>query len=263
MAGIEFTSGTEELKTVSDGSSLIGVEDLGSIAPEGLGANADVFPNGIVPSEEGFRDKLKSGQLMGEAQGEYTVEGKHKPLCSKVIDANGNARIVILYDGCQCTGGGDTAMFVNLIDSANANDVVDITIMVSVLNFANGGGTSIWKSIAMLSALKRCKAKIITRAGALCSLIECALWLSGHERHLAPAGAGLVLCKQPMACFSGSADDMASEVKNLRLIYSDVIDFVVEKGLLTHEEIESMFENNGVASLYGDKLQERLESLKS
>lgn len=259
MAGIEITSGTEDLNPAA---GLIGLEDLGTLA-DGVSANSDVFPNGIIPSEEGFRDKLKSGQVLGEAVGEYTPEGKHKPLCSKVIDADGNARIVILYDGCQCTGGGDTGMFVSLLDSANANDVVDITIMVSVLNFANGGGTSIWKSLAFLSAIKRCKAKVITRAGALCSLVECALWLSGHERHLAPAGAGLVLVKQPMACFSGSAHDMGSEVNNLKLIYQDIIELVVNSGLMTQEEVDAMFENNGISSLYGEELQARLASLKT
>jgi ATP-dependent protease ClpP protease subunit len=257
MSGsVDFTSGTEDLRDVC----LIEPGALGSVgSPSGTeSVLAQFFPGGELPSMENLEDLIKNSKVK---DGDCSCDnGNAKPLVSKVIDAEGNAKIVIIYDGCPFTGGGDTATIVALLDSTTANDVVDITIAMSVADFINGGGTSIWTSLSLLSALKRCKAKVITRAGALTSLIDCALWLSGRERVIGPAG--LIMVRQPRDGFYGSTEDAKTHVAATKQVLKDLISFIVSKGLFTQEEIDAMFENNSQIFLAGDALDARISSIK-
>ena len=181
-------------------------------------------------------------------------------LASKVIDPDGNTRITILYDGNRSTGGGETGMFTGLIDAAAENDIVDITIMTTLFDFA-APKCNIFATLSLMSAIRRCKAKrIITRAGCLCSIGDCALWLSGTERHMSPMG--WVAVKQPTAMTGGTMKDVEFRVEDMKDQLKVFTDYIVDKGLLTADEVTRMYEEQAIIGLSYDTLQERLKSLK-
>ena len=258
---VDITSGTEDLR---DGT-LIDPSMLGTVGGGASGSAesimAEFFPDGMLPSFEAIKDKIQQASGNIKDGGCCNGDCQAKPLVSKVIDADGNAKIIVIYDGCSATGGGDTAAIVTLLDNATASDVVDVTIAMSVASFNNGGGTSIWKSLSLLGALKRCKAKVITRAGSLCSLIDTALWLSGRERVLGPAG--LLLISQPRGDFYGTLNDTSSYVADTKLVLKELLSFIVdEKKFLTQEEVDAMFENNSQIFCFGEELKQRVAGIQ-
>lgn len=192
----------------------------------------------------------------GEGCGEMP---KRPPLASKVIDEDGHAYITIVYDGNPNSGGGDTGMFCGLMDAATANDIVDITIITTLYDFAMPK-SNIFSVRPLLSAMKRCKAKIITRVGCLCSVGDCAVWLSGDDRRISPMG--WLAVRQPTACCGGTMKDAEFRVEDFKSQFKELTDYVVSTGLITAEEVTRMMEDQAIIACSYDELAERIKNLK-
>jgi len=176
-----------------------------------------------------------------------------RPAVSRVIGTDGNARVTIVlgpYERAVHLG-----TTIGFIDSASEKDIVDITIVSSVSGEA---GTMAQRSL--LSAIDRCKGHVITRAGALTTLGDVAIWLSGDERRMSSIGS--VFVRQPVAGYMGDTADYELRLQNYREAIKEYSDFVVGCGMFTQEEMNDMYEHRAMIALYGDKLRQRVANLK-
>ena len=262
MSGqMKISSATEDLTSDNELKAL--AESLNST--EGKDVLLSMFfpvnaeKEAIAAATEAFDATLPDQNPKADGQGGCGC-GKRPALASKVIDANGNAYITILYDGNQTTGGADTGMFTGLIDAATANDTVDITIMTTLWQFVQPT-CNIFATLSLLSSIRKCKAKVITRAGMLCSVADCALWLSGTDRRMSPMG--WLAVRQPNACGGGTLKDAQFRSEDFSAQLKVFTDFIVEKGLLTAEEVTRMYEDQSIIGLSYDELEERIKSLKA
>ena len=174
-------------------------------------------------------------------------------MLSRVIDSKGRAKCTIvlgLYERAEFIGN-----VISMLDSASENDVVDITIVADVPNI----GTMQYRSI--LSAIDRCKGTVITRAGALTTLGDVAIWLAGDERKM--SSIGCVFVRQPVSGYKGDAADHESRLANFRESIREFASFIIETGFFTEKEIDEMYEHRGLIALYGDNLKQRLANLKT
>lgn len=263
MSGkIKVSSGMEDLSSdVLDSlaASLISSEE-GMSAMIGMFFPVKAKDETISAAFESFNAELPKDQNPKANDGEGCHCGRRPALASKVIDANGNAYITILYDGNQTTGGGDTGTFVGLINAATANDVVDITIATSLYQFVSPT-CNIFATLSLLSAIRKCKAKVITRAGCLCSVGDCAVWLSGKDRRMSPMG--WLAVRQPAACGGGTLKDAEFRSEDFGAQLKVFTDYIVGKGLLTAEEVTRMYEDQAMIGLSYDELDSRIKALKA
>ena len=176
-----------------------------------------------------------------------------RPCVSRVIDAEGNARICIILGPHERSE--FLPLVLGLIDSASEKDVVDLTVVSSVTGEA---GTTSQRSI--LSAIDRCKGTVITRAGALTTMGDVVIWLSG-DKLLMPR-IGSIFMRQPIAAYFGDTVDYERKLKDFRESLKEFSDYIVERGLFTQEEIDTMYSSCGLLALCGDELQKRISSLK-
>lgn len=177
-----------------------------------------------------------------------------RPCVSRVIDAEGNARICIILGPHERSE--FLPLVLGLIDSASEKDVVDLTV---VSNVSGEAGTISQRSI--LSAIDRCKGTVITRAGSLTTMGDVVIWLSGDKPIIPRIGA--IFMRQPIAGYCGDTADYERKLKDFRESLKEFSDFIVERGLFTQEEIDTMYNSCGLLALYGDELRKRLASLKN
>lgn len=178
---------------------------------------------------------------------------QQRPCVSRVIDANGNAKCTVVLGSYERHNFVGTV--VSILDSASENDVVDITVVSTGAN----AGTVEYRSI--LSAIDRCRGTVITRAGALTTLGDVAIWLAGDVRKMSPIGC--VLVRQPISGYCGDAADHELRLSNFRDAVQEFASFIVETGFFTEKEIDDMYEHRGLIALYGDNLKQRLANLKT
>ena len=185
---------------------------------------------------------------------------KRPPLCQKVIGQEGNI-YTILYDGNPLSGGDQLSMFTGLINAAVESDTVDFTIMTCFNNYSRYSFDLI-KVLSLLNALKYCKAKkIITRAGCLTSLGDCALWLSGNDRRIGPMS--WLMIRPPKQITEGSMRDLELRSVDMKKQIDAFGEFIISKGLLTEDEVNRLYQDEAVISLSYDDLQARIDALKN
>lgn len=260
MAGITVTSGTEDLTS--------GLANQGDFSLENCGETLlnMFFPAGaskdyVDAAVEGLSPKADILSIQAQDNVLCPSDDRRRPLVSKVIDKeSGSARITIIFDGLNETGGNDVGMICSLINNATANDVVDLTLATYSLQF--GGSTSnMFGILSLINAMCSCKAKTITRAGCLMSISDCAIWLTGKDRRMGPMG--WLAVRQPSGCGGGTLQDTVFRVEDVLVQVKTLTDFIVSKGLLTEEEVKLLFEEQAMISLSYDELNERLASLKA
>lgn len=256
---IDISSGVEDLSSVSVDELKSSLE--GNDADE---AYLSMFNsvgserNQIEASVEALEGLDPKAKVLAGENGACECE-KRPPLVSKVIDSSGSAYISILYDGHPFTGGGEMGVITGLLDSASEKDVVDITIATALQNF-NQPTTNIFKTLSLLSSIKKCKAKVITRIGCFTSFDDCAIWLSGADRRVSPMA--WLAVRQPRMAISGATLDAEFRVEDVKIQMKTLTDFIVDKGLLTQEEVDKIYNEQAIVGMSYDKLFERIESLK-
>ena len=181
--------------------------------------------------------------------------GNRYPMCaSRVIDEeSGVAHISIILGIPERTKW--LANVVGLIDSASEKDVIDITIDPSpVLN-------NVYSVRSLLSAVERCRATVITHAGALESLGDVALWLSGDEvrwsKHMTA-----IFVRQQRYGYSGDIRDFMGKADDAKTSFKEFRDYISARGLFTTAEMNEMFETRGMLALFGRELEARMGGLK-
>ncbi len=172
---------------------------------------------------------------------------------SRVIDANGNASITIILDRNERYNHLPTVL--GLIDSASEKDVVDLTLVADI---GCEDGTIEQRSI--LSALDRCRATVITRAGVLSSVGDVAIWLSGDEVRISHIGS--IFMRQPMNGFFGDTADYESKLADHLASLREFSEFIVARGLFTQEELDTMYKNRSMCALFGPALHDRISKLQ-
>lgn len=262
MSGrIAISSGTEDLTSVSAEALGASLEGNGSDeAYLSLFNAAGAEQSSFDASAEALNTELPSKFRAGEGCDDAGCCEKRPPLVSKVIDANGHAYISILWDGHPFTGGGNSGVVVGLLNAASENDVVDITIMTALHNF-NQTTTNIFSTLSLLNAIQQCKAKVITRIGCFTSIGDCAMWLSGDDRRVSPMA--WLAVRQPRMNAGGTMRDVEFRIEDIKVQFKSITDFIVEKGLLTQEEIDRMYDDQAMIGMSYDELDARLQALKA
>ena len=260
MAGLTITSGTEDLTSGLANQQDVSLEDckdtlLGMFFP--AGASQDY----VDAACEGLQLEGAAPSVKSQENCMCPSDDKRRPLISKVIDeGSGAARITIIFDGLNETGGNDIGMICSLINNATAKDIVDLTLATYSLTF--GGTTSnMFGILSLLNAMRNCKAKTITRAGCLMSISDCAIWLTGKDRRMGPMG--WLAVRQPSGCGGGTLQDTVFRVEDVLNQVKTLTDFIVDKGLLTAEEVKLLFEEQAMISLCYDELEARLANHKA
>ena len=176
------------------------------------------------------------------------------PMVSRVIDSEGNATIRIVLGPLEKTK--YLATVVGLLDSASEKDVVDITVGANVYGMCD---TYTHRSI--LSAIDRCKASVTTHAGALTTIGDVAVWLSGDVLKYSKK-MSFIMMRQPLTGYEGDIADYESKVASAKESWKEFSGYVAERNLFTKSELASMFETRGMLFLSGKELEARVAGLK-
>lgn len=175
------------------------------------------------------------------------------PCVSRVFDADCRAYIRIIFTDDYCRW---SNVLVAILDSASENDIVEIVIDNGLSKSDQGIANR-----TFLSAINRCKAKVITCAGTLMTMSRVALWLSGDECRISPFG--WICLKQIDGAACGDAADVIAKAKEVQETWIEFRDFIVQRGLFTQEELDAVFEHRGRCSLSGDELREKVTKINS
>ena len=244
-AGLDEKSEEPEVSLIGDDVGLQNIDAL----DEAEESRASFFHGSLesfFASVIENRDKVTAGPCVND-------QCPARPCVSRVIDAEGNARICIILGPRERSE--FLPLVLGLIDSASEKDVVDLTVVSSVSGEA---GTTSQRSI--LSAIDRCKGTVITRAGSLTTMGDVVIWLSGDKLLMPRIGA--IFMRQPVAGYIGDTVDYERKLKDFRESLKEFSDYIVERGLFTQEEIDMMYNSCGLLALCGDELQNRIASLK-
>ena len=244
-AGLNEKSEEPEVSLIGDD---VGLQNIDALDPAEE-SNVSFFHGSLesfFASVIEDRDKVSAGPCSSE-------QCPPRPCVSRVIDAEGNARICIILGPHERSE--FLPLVLGLIDSASEKDVVDLTVVSSVSGEA---GTTSQRSI--LSALDRCRGTVITRAGTLTTMGDVVIWLSGDKLLMPKIGA--IFMRQPVAGYIGDTVDYERKLKDFRESLKEFSDYIVERGLFTQEEIDRMYSSCGLLALCGDELQNRIASLK-
>lgn len=217
-------SALKEVSETEDGQPSVATENLGAAVPV-----ADCCEQGQYPNRF--------------------------PMCaSRVIDAEtGAARINIILGIPERTKW--LANIIGLIDSASEKDVVDITIDACPMT------NNVYGIRSLLSAVERCRATVITHAGALETLGDIALWLSGDVIKWSKHMTAFFVRQQGFG-YSGDIRDFVGKAEDACASFKEFRDYIAARGLFTEMEMNNMFETRGMLSLFGRELEARMNSLK-
>ena len=225
-----------------DASILKSVSDLDDGQPEGsaeaLGI-AKAALEGLSASDQGFPEQ----------------EIQKCPNISRVIDEEGNSHISIILGPLEKTRW--SAMVVGMIDSASETDTIDITICAN-----SYGVCDTYTHRSILSAIDRCKASVTTHAGALTTIGDVAVWLSGDVLKYSKK-MSFIMIRQPLTGFEGDIADYESKIAGAKESWKEFSGYVAERGLFTKSELATMFETRGLLCLYGRELEARVANLKT
>lgn len=177
------------------------------------------------------------------------------PYASRVIDADGHAYVKIYLGEREKSR--YLGQIIGLLDTASENDVVDLTIAP---NYCGECDTYSCRSI--LSAINRCKASVITRAGFLTSIGDLVIWLSGDELRWHKGMTGIFI-RQLVTGYGGDIADFERKSKDAISSFKEYSDYIAARGLFTTEELNTMYETRGMLSLHGNELETRLAQLKA
>ena len=247
-AGLNTGSEEPEVSLMDDETGLQSIDALDTETTESLHIPRKYSVESFLDSVLEDRSTVKADCSCGDGPA-------HRPPCvSRIIDAEGHARITIILGPAERSE--HLPLVLALIDSASETDVVDITV---VSNVSGEAGTISQRSI--LSAIDRCKGTVITRAGALTTMGDVVIWLSGDKLLIPEIGA--IFMRQPIAAYYGDTADYERKLKDFRESLKEFSDYIVERGLFTTDEINTMYSTCGLLALYGPKLKERVAGLKN
>ena len=224
-----------------DLSMLKKISDLDAGQPEGSTENIQVK---IQPTAGGVTAGPECEECLQKL-----------PNVSRVYDEDsGVAHINIVLGGLERTKW--LATIVGLLDSASEKDTVDLTVCANCYGICDT-----YSHRSILSALDRCKASVTTHAGALTTIGDVAVWLSGDVLKYSKK-MSFIMIRQPLTGFEGDIADYESKVAGAKESWKEFSSYVAARGLFTKSELTTMYETRGQLFLYGKELEARVAGLK-
>lgn len=204
----------------------------------------DDLNSDIVAMESLSNDLTDEDQKDGEQK-------RHIPCyLSKKIKADGSSSIKIILTGAfKC--------FISVINTilltANENDEVHILI-----DAEPGPDTEYDDQYrSLLNSIRKCKGQVTTSAGFLCSMPRVALWLSGDIVTISKIG-WIRLEQLPLNASRGSAANIEELTKDTIEMMREFGKFIIDRGFITKDECQQMFEQKDILSFFGDSLMKRV-----
>lgn len=231
----------DQHETILFGEDLSALKDVSELPDGQPGASTEDFHANISPT----------AAVCSECEED---EVRRVPYVSRVIDADGNARISIYFTELEKKRW--LGQIIGLMDSASEKDTVTITIAP---NYSGNCDTYSYRS--MLSAVERCKAPVITRAGILTTIGDVALWLAGDEPKWSTHMTAIFM-RQPLAGYGGDIADLERKSRDAISSFREYSSYLVARGLFSQTEMNSMYETRGMLSLFGSELEARMAKLK-
>ena len=233
----------DQHESVLFGDDLSALKDVSAL-PDGQpeGATESLSVGAVAP---------KDGVVVCQGEGENRT---YPPCVSRVIDANGAARISIVLGPVERNKW--LGQVISLIDSASEKDTVDITVCA---NYSGNCDTCSYRSL--LSAIDRCKASVITHAGILTTVNDVVLWLSGDVLRWSKSMT-CIFMRQQLAANMADIADFDQSARDAKAAFDEYATYLTQRGLFTSEEIKHMYETRGMLCLFGAELEARLAKLK-
>ena len=177
------------------------------------------------------------------------------PNVSRVIDEEtGVAHIHIVLGPLEKSK--YLATIVGLLDSTSEKDTVDITVCANMF-----GVCDTYSNRSLLSAIDRCKASVTTHAGALTTISDVAVWLSGDVLKYSKK-MSFIMIRQPLTGFEGDIADYESKVARAKESWKEFSGYVAARNLFTKSELATMYDSRGMLFLSGKELEARVAGLK-
>lgn len=135
-----------------------------------------------------------------------------------------------------------------LLASASEKD----TIIVDVSNVAG----FLYSTLSIASMIKACKAKVTTIFSVVDSIEALIIWLAGKEKAI--AATPFLSLEGIKYGNSGSVVDQITDSENTLKMQAELLEEIVEAGILTPEEAAAFEKHETVFIKFGDELKERL-----
>lgn len=126
-----------------------------------------------------------------------------------------------------------------------------------LINIASGGG-SLHTGAALAGAIKDCKAKVITNACGIVASAAALIWSYGHER-LVEDQAVILFHMSSHLDYGNSVMIQQNAEHTVRYVKEIAIDPMVEQGLLTIEEAETLIDKRQDVLIAASVMRARLE----
>lgn len=136
-----------------------------------------------------------------------------------------------------------------LLASATPEDTI-------ILNISEMNGL-LYSTLALASMMKSCRAQTITIFSAIDSIESLILWLSGKERRV--TDLPFMTLSTLNYGTQGAVPDQVVDSQNAALMQGELLNEIVEAGIMTMEEATNFQKKEDVFVKFGDELKERLQ----
>jgi ATP-dependent protease ClpP protease subunit len=182
-----------------------------------------------------------------------------------VIVPDPNQSMITIIETPNDTSYSDYTIFINREISGNGNYYGEVltllnslTIQTHVVVYIGSPGGSLHGGAMIANALRNCKAHVTTIATGIVASAAALIWSYGHSRKVVDGAA--VMIHMSSHCDWGNSALVRTQAENtVRYVKEVVIDPLVEQGILTSEEAESIIDKRRDLWLDSTTLNERLE----
>lgn len=199
----------------------------------------DTVPDTSAPAIESFRQDVPT-QGAPQDKINYPVPVQVKQ------EEDGSTTFTILLN--QFDHAKSQIAILQLLASASEKDTI-------VVNISNVGGF-IYSTLAVAAMLKACKARTVSVFSMVDSIEAVIIWLACKERRI--AATPCMFIESIKYGNQGSVTDQLADSESTAFMQKDLLNGIVEAGIMTEEEAADFSKHETVFSLFGEPLIERL-----
>lgn len=204
----------------------------------------DTVPETSTPATESFRQDVPTqGAPPDKIQYPTPVQVRQ--------EEDGSATFTILMN--MFDNPKSQIAIMQLLASASEKDTI-------VVNLSNVGGF-IYATLAIAAMLKATKAKTVAVFSMIDSIEAVTLWLACKERRI--AATPCMFIESIKYGNQGSVTDQLADSESTAFMQKDLLNGIVEAGIMTEEEAADFSKHETVFSLFGEPLIERLNKAVS
>lgn len=218
----------KEQEALKASQAQIGLEDMHDTVPEASNIGTESFRQD-VPVQGAPGEKIN-----------YPVPVQVKQ------EEDGTTTFTILLN--QVDHSKSQIAIMQLLASASDKDTI-------VVNISNVGGF-IYSTLAIASMLKACKAKTVAVFSMVDSIEAVTIWLACKERRI--AATPCMFIESIKYGNQGSVTDQLADSESTAFMQKDLLNGIVEAGIMMEEEAADFSKHETVFSLFGEPLIERL-----